>query len=138
MKKNNLTKSILVLMILFHQATLAQIISLPDIITAYTSNTLGFCPEYYNRIENSKNEFKIFPNPIDQNDNLKISIPNGFNQQFKIRILNILGKELHLESYFNQSLFEINTNSINDKGMLFIEVFDESLNRVYTDKLIVK
>jgi len=86
-----------------------------------------------------KEEFKIFPNPIEKGSTLKIEIKKAGNYSVQILDNNgslILAQDFH--SINDNSLMDISIPSYINPGMYYIRLIDENNKKQYTDKLIVQ
>ncbi|MBE9467376.1 MAG: T9SS type A sorting domain-containing protein [Bacteroidetes bacterium] len=75
----------------------------------------------------------IYPNPIKQDELLKISINNNKNTKVNISIININGKLLYNQTAFSDK-YRINT-SMFSKGIYLLKIISD--NKIFTNKFIV-
>ena len=98
-------------------------------ITAYRSPTWTSPPVFWTQPGsirynggNSINNLNIYPNP--SRNIFNISFKSNIIQNFRIRILNLLGKEVYLENklkFIGEYTRQINLENF-DKGIYFLEI----------------
>lgn len=115
----------------YHQSSVCPIGSFDDIIAQFdTSLVVGFAliicyPGQY---------FNIFPNPainyiiIDFENYTTIA-------GYQLRITNLIGQNV-FQSQLNQKQFYIDISAWNDKGIYFVEIFNDE--KIYSKKIVVQ
>jgi uncharacterized repeat protein (TIGR03803 family) len=81
-------------------------------------------------------EIKLYPNPT--NDEITIDCGNLDNVSgWSIKIVNMLGQEV-FNGIMNTQLYDISTQTWDNKGVYFVKIYDESNNLINTKKIIVQ
>jgi poly(beta-D-mannuronate) lyase len=82
------------------------------------------------------NDFKLYPNPFEDELNIKISI-NNIETISKIRLVDITGKVIQEEKNISQ-IMSLKFNPSLSKGLYFIQVLDANNHAIHTQKVIKK
>ena len=90
--------------------------------------------------DNEKNEdFKIYPNPADKNNILRIELPTQYDGNLLLKITDLKGKEVYSENYTTSSnTIEINTAKLDNliPGAYIITIYNA--DRMISEKMIYR
>jgi len=88
----------------------------------------------------SSNDFmatiKAYPNPT--NGTLSVSIPGYAKiKNYKIRIINVASKVIY-ESNLDQELMQIDLSGLGNKGMHFLQIYDDNFVLLHSKKILIE
>lgn len=85
-------------------------------------------------VEKEELNFSIYPNPTNSTVNLKINNSNNFhNTNYKIRIINMLGKEVYSSAFKTQ----IDVSALSN-GVYILYIIDTKTHQTKQEKLIIQ
>jgi hypothetical protein len=88
-------------------------------------------------LNQASNEVIVYPNPIQENQQLTIRMPYDKGNEFKYELYDLNGKKIKEHSILNQSFAEVNPPEVSGIYFLKVQYMDSFSNEVSEVKKLV-